>query len=74
MQMYTDKEPVRAKPLQPNIAENGYLQCYESFYRGFDKVDDYDDDDHYPIIKHGNLRLVITFAQVLQKAYKYPGV
>ena len=93
MQMYTDGEPVRSKPLQPNIADNDYLQCYESLYRGFDKVDgnkssiikcedwdkgyalfafdltpDYDDDDHYPIIKHGNLRLEINFTQALPKA------
>ena len=93
MQLYTDGEPVRAKPLQPNMGDGDYLQCYETLYRGFDKVDgnrssiikredwdkgyslfafdltaDYDDDDHYPIIKHGNLRLEINFARALPKA------
>ena len=92
MQLYTDGEPVLNKPLKPNIAELDYLSCYETLYRGFDRLDgsrssiikredwlmgyslfafdltpDYDDDDHYPIIKHGNLRLEITFAQPLQK-------
>ena len=93
MQLYTDGEPVRATPLQPNMGDGDYLQCYETLYRGFDKVDgnrssiikredwdkgyslfafdltaDYDDDDHYPIIKHGNLPLEINFARALPKA------
>ena len=93
IQMYTDGEPVRSKPLQPNINDHDYLQCYETLYRGFDKIDgnkssiikredwdkvyslfafdltpDYDDDDHYPIIKHGNLRLEINFTTALTTA------
>ena len=93
MQLYTDGAPVRCKPLQPDIEAGDYLQCYETLYRGFDKLDgtkssiikredwdkgyslfafdltpDYDDEDHYPIIKHGNLRLEINFATALSKA------
>ena len=93
MQLYTDGEPVRSKPLQPNIEDGDYLQSYETLYCGFDKVDgnkssiikcedwdkgyslfafdltaDYDDDDHYPIFKYGNLRLEINFANALPKA------
>ena len=93
MQLYSDGEPVISKPLQPNIAEGNYLQCYETLFRGFDRLDgskssiikredwdkgyslfafdltpDYDDDDHYPIIKHGNLRLEINFANTLANA------
>ena len=34
----------------------------------FDLTADYDDEDHYPIIKHGNLRLEINFARALPKA------
>ena len=90
MQLYTDGEPVLAKPLRPNFTDGDYLHCYNTLYRGFDKVDgakstiikreeydkgyalfafdltpDYDDGDHFPLIKHGNLRLEITFAQAL---------
>ena len=93
MQLYTDGEAVQSKPLQPNIEDGDYLQCYETLYRRFDKVDgnkisiikredwdkgyslfafnltaDYDDDYHYPIIKHGNLRIEINFANALPKA------
>ena len=39
MQLYTDGEPIRAKPLQPNIEDGDYLLCYETLHRGFDKVD-----------------------------------
>ena len=35
---------------------------------GFDLTANCDDDDHYPIIKHGNLRLEINFARALLKA------
>jgi len=90
MQLYTDGEPVLSKPLRPNFNDEDYLHCYNTLYRGFDKVHglkstiikreefdkgyalfafdltpDYDDDDHFPLIKHGNLRLEITFAQAL---------
>ena len=90
MQLYTDGEPVLSKPLKPNMEEGDYLQCYETLYHGFDRLDgakssiikredwnkgyslfafdltpDYDDDDHYPIIKHGNLRLEMNFATAL---------
>ena len=92
IQLYTDGDPVITKPLQPDMAEGDYLRCYESLYRGFDRLDgskssiikredwdkgyslfafdltpDYDDDDHYPIIRHGNLRLEMHFAEALRK-------
>ena len=93
MQLYTDGEPVMSKPLKPNFAEGTYLQCYETLFRVFDRLDrskssiikredwdkgyslfafdltpDYDDDDHYPIIKHGNLRLEVNFATPINNA------
>ena len=93
MQLYTDGEPVMSKPLKPNFTDGTYLQCYETLFRGFDRLDgskssiikredwdkgyslfafdltpDYDDDDHYPIIKHGNLRLEINFGATLANA------
>lgn len=92
MQLYSDGEPVLSQPLKPSIADGDYLQCYETLYRGFDRLDgsrssiikredwdkgyslfafdltpDYDDDDHYPIIKHGNLRLEINFTAAITK-------
>ena len=91
MQLYTDGEPVLAKPLKLNLAEGKYLDVFQTLYKGFDKLSgekssiikredwsrgyslfafdltpDFDDDDHYPLIKHGNLRLEINFGTALQ--------
>ena len=33
----------------------------------FDLTPDYDGDDHYPLIKHGNLRLEMNFATTLEQ-------
>lgn len=93
MQLYVEGEPVLAKALKPNMPENQYLRCFETLFRGFDRLDggksciikredwdkgyslfafdltpDYDDDDRYPIIKHGNLRLEMNFAAALDSA------
>ena len=90
MQMYTNGEPVHMRPLKPDIASQSYIDCYETLYRGLNKLDgerssiikrvdwdkgyslfafdltpDMDADDHYGLIKHGNLRLEIEFAQAL---------
>ena len=87
IQLYTDGEPVHAQPLTPDLAKNSYLQCYESLYRGLNRLDgeksniikrvdwdkgyalfafdltpDMDAEDHYSLIKHGNLRLEINFS------------
>ena len=90
LQMYIDGEPVRNRPLRPNIEQKQYLLCYETLYRGLNRLDgdrgsiikrsdwdkgyalfafdltpDMDTDDHYALIKHGNLRLDIEFAEAL---------
>jgi len=39
IQLHTDGEPVLAKPLRPNFENKDYLHCYNTLYRGFDKVD-----------------------------------
>lgn len=90
MQLYTDGEPVLAKPLRLNVNEGNYLDGFELLSRAFDKCDgekssiikredwsrgyslfsfdltpDYDGEDHYPLIKHGNLRLEMSFAAAL---------
>ena len=90
LQMYVDGEPVRNRPLRPNIDQKQYLLCYETLYRGLNQLDgdrgsiikrsdwdkgyalfafdltpDMDIDDHYALIKHGNLRLDIEFAEPL---------
>ena len=93
MQLYVEGEPVLAKALKPNVSGKQYLECYETLFRGFDRLDggksciikredwdkgyslfafdltpDYDDEDRYPIIKHGNLRLEMNFAAALDSA------
>ena len=93
VQLYVDGEPVLAKALKPNVSDKQYLRCFETLFRGYDRLDggksciikredwdkgyslfsfdltaDYDDDDHYPIIKHGNLRLEMNFANALDSA------
>lgn len=90
LQMYVDGEPVRNQPLRPNTTTGKYLQCYETLFRGLNRLDgekgsiikrsdwdkgyalfafdltpDMDSDDHYALIKHGNLRLDIEFANAL---------
>ena len=90
MQMYANGEPVQLRPLKPNIESHNYINCYETLYRGLNKLDgerssiikrvdwdkgyslfafdltpDMDADDHYGLIKHGNLRLEIEFAEAL---------
>ena len=90
LQMYIDGEPVRNRPLRPNMEQKQYLLCYETLYRGLNQLDgdrgsiikrsdwdkgyalfafdltpDMDTDDHYALIKHGNLRLDIEFAKPL---------
>ena len=91
LQMYVDGEPVRNQPLRPDVASGRYLQCYETLFRGLNRLDgekgciikrsdwdkgyalfafdltsDMDTDDHYALIKHGNLRLDIEFANNLE--------
>ena len=90
IQLYTDGEPVRTRPLRPVIGSKNYLHCYETLYRGLNRMDgdkssiikrvdwdkgyslcafdltaDMDADDHYALIKHGNLRLELEFAEAL---------
>ena len=91
LQMFVDGEPVRNRPLRPNIPALQYLQCYETLFRGMNQLDgdrsciikrsdwdkgyalfafdltpDMDTDDHYALIKHGNLRIDIEFAEALE--------
>ena len=93
IQLYADNTPILAKPLQPDIAHGLYLDCYETLFHGYDKLDgakssiikredwsrgyslfsfdltpDYDDGDHLPLIKHGNLRLEMSFDTALASA------
>ena len=93
LQMYVDGEPVRNQPLRPDLASGKYLQCYETLFRGLNRLDgekgsiikrsdwdkgyslfafdltpDMDSDDHYALIKHGNLRLDIEFANALAES------
>ena len=88
--MYANGEPVQLRPLKPDIESHNYINCYETLYRGLNKLDgerssiikrvdwdkgyslfafdltpDVDADDHYGLIKHGNLRLEIEFAEAL---------
>ena len=90
IQLYTDGEPVRSRPLRPVIGSRNYLHCYETLYRGLNRMDgekssiikrvdwdkgyslfafdltpDMDAEDHYALIKHGNLRLELEFAEAL---------
>lgn len=90
MQLYTDGEPVLAKPLKLNCAEGQYLDAFELLSKSFDKFDgekssiikrqdwlrgyslfsfdltsDFDGDDHFALIKHGNLRLEMNFDAAL---------
>ena len=90
IQLYTDGEPVRSRPLRPVIGSRNYLHCYETLYRGLNRMDgekssiikrvdwdkgyslfafdltpDMDAEDHYALIKHGNLRLELEFAAAL---------
>jgi len=39
MQLYKDGEPVRARPLKPNMATGSYIECYETLYRGLNNMD-----------------------------------
>ena len=93
LQMYVDGEPVRNQPLRPDLASGKYLQCYETLFRGLNRLDgekgsiikrsdwdkgysllafdltpDMDSDDHYALIKHGNLRVDIEFANALAES------
>ena len=88
--MYADNTAGLSKPLKPDIPNGLYLDCYETLFQGYDKLDgekssiikredwsrgyslisfdltpDHDDGDHLPLIKHGNLRLEMSFAQPL---------
>ncbi len=90
MQLYTDGEPVLAKPLRLNMNDGNYLDAYELMSNAFDKFDgekssiikredwprgyslfsfdltpDYNGEDHYALIKHGNLRLEMNFDTAL---------
>ena len=90
MQLFADGEPVRTRPLRPKAGDHNYMHCYETLYRGLNRMDgekssiikrvdwdkgyslfafdltpDMDADDHYPLIKHGNLRLEIEFGTAL---------
>ena len=90
MQLYCDGEPVHTRPLKPSVAADNYIHCYETLYRGLNRMDgersciikrpdwsrgyslfafdltaDMDADDHYSLIRHGNLRLEIEFAAAL---------
>lgn len=90
LQLFSDGAPVHARPLKPNFADGNYIHCYETLYRGLNKMDgerssiikrvewnkgyslaafdltpDMDSSDHFPPIKHGNLRLEIEFADAL---------
>ena len=90
MQLFVDGNPVNLRPLKPNIAERDYIHCYETLYRGLNRMDgergsiikradwdkgyslfafdltpDMDPDDHYSLIKHGNVRLEIQFSEAL---------
>ena len=90
MQLYTDGEPVLAKPLKFDVLEGNYLDAFELLSHAFDKFDgekssiikredwskgyglfafdltpDYAGEDHYALIKHGNLRLEMNFGQAL---------
>ena len=92
MQLYSNGEPVQVRALKPNIERGRYLNCYETLFRGLNKMDgekssiikredwdkgfalfafdltpDMDADDHYALIKHGNLRLEIEFAAALER-------
>ena len=90
MQLYTDSDPVLAKPLKLNIDEGNYLDAFQLLSHAFDKFDgekssiikredwprgyslfsfdltpDYAGNDHYALIKHGNLRLEMNFNTAL---------
>lgn len=93
MQLFTDNEPVHVRPLKPDLHHNSYLHCYETLYRGLNRMDgeksniikrvdwdkgyalfafdltpDMDAEDHYALIKHGNLSLNIEFSADLPNA------
>ena len=99
LQMYVDGEPVRNQPLRPDLASGKYLQCYETLFRGLNRLDgekgsiikrsdwdkgyslfafdltpDMDSDDYYALIKHGNLRLDIEFANALAQKHQHFGL
>ena len=90
IQLYTDGEPVRSKPLKLNVQQGKYLDAFETLSKSFDKLDgeksaiikredwvrgyslfsfdltpDFDGDDRFPLIRHGNLRLEMNFEEVL---------
>ena len=79
--------------LRPDLTSGKYLQCYETLFRGLNRLDgekgsiikrsdwdkgyslfafdltpDMDSDDHYALIKHGNLRVDIEFANALEES------
>ena len=39
VQVYADGEPVRSRPFRPNVADGQFVECYNSLYREFGKVD-----------------------------------
>lgn len=39
LQLYSDGTPVRSRPLKPNMEDNCYIHCYETLYRGLNKMD-----------------------------------
>lgn len=39
VQLYADGVPVRSRPFQPNIDDGVYIECYNSLYREFGKID-----------------------------------
>ena len=39
VQVYADGEPVRSRPFRPNIADGQFVECYNSLYSEFGKVD-----------------------------------
>lgn len=39
LQLYSDGNPVRSRPLKPDMAQNCYIHCYETLYRGLNKMD-----------------------------------